>query len=281
MLTFNKYRQIVEKWQNEGYPFVYDAVLRQEVAVYDKKMNDLANDGNKEAIQQRDFIEKLFAKPVNVSDFDLGQYLTDKLLHFGVNRRIINSYANQIKNEKPDFEAPIERLGNYTLIGDFVSECGGFREKIEQILDKILSVNKEPNITLRQSLDKHPVVFQFMKGKFNARMGMCVINHNLRPILGVRVPDFENPPKEDLLATTIAHELGHWLDFGYRPQECVYEASLMQESFADIVACQMAKNAGYDVGLFINRIEGFIREFDKPELLKYRLVSEKRLKMLR
>ena len=55
----------------------------------------------------------------------------------------------------------------------------------------------------------------------------------------------------------------------------------MQESFADIVACQMAKNAGYDVGLFINRIEGFIREFDKPELLKYRLVSERRLKILR
>jgi len=53
----------------------------------------------------------------------------------------------------------------------------------------------------------------------------------------------------------------------------------MQESFADIVACQMAKNAGYDVGLFINRID--IREFDKPELLKYRLVSERRLKILR
>ena len=280
--SFTEYCQIIKQWQEDKYPFVYDDILRQRIAVLDKRIHDLANAGGKEAIKQRNFIEKLLVKPVNVQVFDLGEYLKERLLQFGISRRIVNLYAKQIKGESLVFEPPLERLGNYALVGKFASakDCLGIQNKVQTIIDKFLSADKEPNMTLRESLREHSVRFQFLQGEFNACMDMCLIKQNLHPVLVIRMPDFSMSINEDLLATVVGHELGHWLDFGYRPQKCVFENGVMQESFADIVGCQMAKNAGYDIEPFIDRVKGFIAYFNEHKLPQYEICAQKRFGLL-
>ena len=280
--SFTEYCQIIKQWQEDKYPFVYDDILRQRIAVLDKRIHDLANAGGKEAIKQRNFIEKLLVKPVNVQVFDLGEYLKERLLQFGISRRIVNLYAKQIKGESLVFEPPLERLGNYVLVGKFASakDCLGIQNKVQTIIDKFLSADKEPNMTLRESLREHSVRFQFLQGEFNACMDMCLIKQNLHPVLVIRMPDFSMSINEDLLATVIGHELGHWLDFGYRPQKCVFENRLMQECFADIVGCRLVQNAGYNIEPFIGRVRGFMKDFAKPEMLSYYLLAKKRSELL-
>jgi hypothetical protein len=281
-ISFTEYCQIVHQWQEDKYPFVYDDELRQRIAVLDKEIHDLANAGDREAIKQRDFIEKLLIKPVNVQKFDLEEYLKERLLQFGISRRIVNLYAKQIKGESLEFEPPLERLGNYALVGNFASarECSGIQNKVQTIIDRFLSADKEPNITLRESLQEHPVKFKFSKGEFNACMNVCLIKKNLHPVLGIRIPDFSMSINEDLLATIVGHELGHWLDFGYRPQMCMFENGVMQESFADIVGCQVAKNASYDIEPFIDRVKGFITYFNEHKLPQYEICAQKRFGLL-
>jgi len=280
--SFTEYCQVITQWQKEGYPFVYDDNLRQRIAIVDKKIHDLANTGDKEAIKQRNFIEKMLIKPVNVQKFNLEEYLKERLLQFGISRRIVNLYAKHIKNESLEFEAPLERLGNYALVGNFASakECLDIHKKVQTIIDSFLSADKEPNVTLRESLREHSMMFQFLKGEFNAWMDTCIIAQNLHPVLGIRVPNLDSLVEENLFAGIIGHELGHWLDFGYRPKKCVFENPLMQESFADIVGCQIARNAGYDINPFIDRVKGFIAYFNEHKLPQYEICAQKRFGLL-
>lgn len=282
MLTFEKYCQFIRQWQRDGYPFIVDDSLRQEIAVFDKILNDSADNGDAEAVKQRDSIEKLFAKPINITDFNLEEYLRGRFSQFNFSNKISNLYTQAIKGEKVEFAAPIERLGNYALMGNGVAlnDDEKVKSKIQEIIDKILSVNKEPNKILRESLANHPIIFRYTKGELNACMSVCMIKHNLRPVLGVRIPNSDVLSNEDMIAGILGHELGHWLDFGYRPQKCVFENGVMQESFADIVGCQMAKNAGYDIEPFIDRVKGFIAYFNEHKLPQYEICAQKRFGLL-
>ena len=111
-------------------------------------------------------------------------------------------------------------------------------------------------------------------------MGVCVKDGTVHPVLWIRCPDFKKSINVDLLAAMIGHELGHWLDFGYRPRECVVESGLMQECFADVVGCQLVKNAGYNIESFIDRVKGFIAYFNEHKLPQYEICAQKRFGLL-
>jgi len=280
--SFTEYCQIITQWQKDGYPFVTDDVMRQKIAIYDEKLRELARKGNKETGEQVAYIDNLFEISERTPVFDLKGYMVQQLENYGIKKEIIEKYVEQIKNAKNEFVAPKERLANFDLMGSVADEekLSLFRKNVWQIVDKLCCVGQKINRVLADSLEQHPLILKLEQGDFHASMGECMIKGILRPVLWMSVPDFKKLPDENVLATTLGHELGHWLDFGYRPQECLLESCLIQECFADIVGCQLVKNADYNIEPFIDRVKGFIAYFNEHKLPQYEICARKRLGLL-
>lgn len=283
MLTFEEYCQIIVEWKKSGYPFVFDDVIRQKIASFDKRLKKQAKTGDKKAEEQVEYIKNLFETPQGDITFNLRGYLVERLKKLKINPENIMKYTEQIKNEELEFVVPDERLADFYMSESTANgkEALPFRKNIEQIINKLCTASQYSNRVLAGSLKEHSIIIRCEKGKFNACMGVCVKDGTVHPVLWIRCPDFKKSINVDLLAATIGHELGHWLDFGYRPRECMVESGLMQECFADVVGCQLVQNAGYNVKPFMARIHGFIQDFDKkPEFAKYRRYSEMREELL-
>lgn len=275
---FYVYCEIITKWQKDGYPFVTDDIMRQNIAIFDEKLRKLAREGNKEAAEQVAYIDNLFEISEGTSFFNLKEYMIEQLMRCGIKEEIVKKFVEKVKNARSVFVAPRERLANFDLTGKDANEekIGLFRENVTQIVNKLCSAKQKTNRVLADSLKQHPLIMKFQQGDFHASMGECVVKGILQPVLWMSVPDFKNLPDESLLATTLGHEFGHWLDFSNRPQECLFENSLMQECFADVIGCQIAKNAGYDIRVFVERVKGFEKYFEEQGMLDYKKLSEKR-----
>lgn len=284
---FDVYCEIIKKWQKDGYPFVTDDVLRQKIAIFDEKLRKLAREGNKEAAEQVAYIDNLFEISEGTHVFNFKGYMIKQLENCGIKEEIIKKYGEQVKNAKSEFAAPIDRLANFELMGKEANEeeIGLFRDDVAQMVDKLCSAKQKINKILADSLEQHPLIMKFQQRDFRNRdfsmsMGVCVVKGILRPVLWMCIPDFKNPPDEKAIATTLGHEFGHWLDFSNRPQECLFESSLMGECFADVVGCQIAKNAGYDIRAFVERVKGFEKYFEEEGMLDYKKLSEKRRELI-
>ena len=276
MLEFDEYCEILKKWVSDGYPKITDDILREKVAQFEYKLYDEEQYDTNAKIK-RDKINEIIMPKINLNDCNVLEYYKEILKKYGIDNRDIESFIKVNSDIKVEIETPTYRLYNY-LLSDYKLDnnaCNILHETVSNIIENITSSSMEPNISLAKSLKEKPVILCYEIGKYNACMDISIVDGKERPTLWLRVPE-DNIPNKDSLASTICHEFGHWLDFYSRDFNCYYEARDLAECFADIIGMMLAQNSGYNYGEFIERIAGFVEEFDSPELLKYKNIVQKR-----
>lgn len=276
MLDFDEYCEILKKWVSDGYPKIVDDILREKIAQFEYKLYDEEQYDTNAKIK-RDKINEIIRPKINPNDCNVSEYYKEILKKYGVDDQDIESFIKVNSDIKVEIEAPTYRLYNY-LLSDYKLDNNTYNilhETVSDIIKNITSSSMEPNISLAKSLKEKPIIFSCEIGKYNACMDISIVDGKERPTLWLRVPE-NNIPNKDSLASTICHELGHWLDLCSRDFNCYYEARDLAECFADIIGMMLAQNAGYNYGEFIERIARFVEEFDTPELLKYKNMVQKR-----
>lgn len=281
MLDFDKYCEILKKWVKDGYPCVTDNVLRSQIAEFENNLYNQEKLDDANAKKQRDEINNIIKPVVNCNEYNIIEYYKRILQKYGIDEQYIEKFANINKDVKLDAEAPTHRLYNEFIYGyEENNQAHNIMHPIvTDIINNIISVPTEPNISLSKSLEENPIVICYEIGKYSACMAISLIEGKDRPTLIIRTPE-DNIPNIDSLASTICHELGHWLDFSSRGYNNYYEARDLAECFADIIGAKLAQNTGYNFESFIERISGFIEEFNTPEMQKYKNIAQKRYDLI-
>lgn len=120
-----------------------------------------------------------------------------------------------------------------------------YYQKADDILEKL----KEANPFLKDALKDKEVNFKILEGKDNDGK-FCYDEYirsegkNVTIALDSSLFDESGKGKE-MLAMTMSHELGHFIDFANRPLGYTGMLQDKQEFFADILGAKMATNAGY------------------------------------
>ena len=277
MLDFDKYCELLKQWVKEGYPCVTDEKLRDEIAQFEQNLYDREKSNDTKAQKQRAEINKIITPIINSDEYNILEYYKRILQKYGIDEQYIEKFTNINNGVKLEAEAPTYRLYDEFIYGyEENNKAHNIMHPIvTDIINNIISVPAEPNISLSKSLEENPIVTCYEIGKYSACMSISLIEGKERPTLIIRIPE-DNIPDIDSLASTICHELGHWLDFSSRGYNNYYESRDLAECFADIIGAKLAQNAGYNFEKFIERITGFIEEFNTPEMQKYKKMAQKR-----
>ena len=281
MLDFDRYCELLKQWVKEGYPCIIDDKLRDEIAQFE---NDLYNKEKLDDInakKQRDEINNIIKPIKNCDEYSMLVYYEKILQKYGIDEHDIKLFLDINKDVKSETEAPTHRLYNY-ILSNYEKDGKAYNilhPKVCEIITNITSIPMEPNLSLSKSLTENPIVLCYSSGKYNGCMDISIINGKERPTLWLRVNE-DNIPDIDSLASTICHELGHWLDFSSRDYNNYYESGDLAECFADIIGAKLAQNAGYNFEKFIERITGFIEEFNTPAMQKYKKMAQKRYNLI-
>ena len=276
MLDFDEYSKILRQWVKDGYPLITDNVLRTQIAEFEAKLeNDEQYNSNINNI--RDQINAIIKPIDNCNDYNILEYYKKILQKYGVDKQDMEAFIKANQDVVVETEAPTYRL--YDLIlSNYIEDNNAhniLHETVSKIIKNITSITIEPNISLAKSLKENPIILCYATGKYNACMDISIVDGKERPTLWLRIPE-DNIPNIDSLASTISHELGHWLDFASKDFDDYYESRSTSECFADIIGLKLAQNAGYNFEKFIERIAGFFEEFNTPEMLKYKIMAQKR-----
>lgn len=276
MLDFDEYSKILRQWVKDGYPLITDNVLRTQIAEFETKLeNDEQYNSNINNI--RDQINAIIKPIYNCNDFNILEYYKKTLQKYGIDKQDMEAFIKANQDVVVETEAPTYRLYDH-ILSNYIEDNNAhniLHEIVSNIIKNITSITIEPNISLAKSLKERPMILCYATGKYNACMDISIIDGKERPTLWLRIPE-DNIPNIDSLASTISHELGHWLDFASKDIDNYYEARSTSECFADIMGLKLAQNAGYNFEKFIERIAGFIEEFNTPEMLKYKIMAQKR-----
>ena len=121
-----------------------------------------------------------------------------------------------------------------------------YYQKADDILEKL----KKANPFLKDALKYKEVNFKILDskdddGKFCYDEYIKSNEKNVTIALDSSLFDESGEGKE-MLAMTMSHELGHFIDFANRPSGYTGMLQDKQEFFADIIGAKMATNAGYE-----------------------------------
>lgn len=278
---------ILEKWCADGYPYL--AGEEQTVAedVF-RELYQMQANGDAAARQAMGFLGSKVSKP-ELTDFDLKGYFSGMVSRLGFTDKQCELFGEHLGSAEIYTTVPMERLTRSFALREVcdVETSKAYQARAEKILDSIVQAPSEPNQTLAKILAGNPVVFSFEKNEHpDASMSSVYVDGKVRPLMEIQ-SGLMNADKVDdnELAFTIAHELGHWIDFSGRPENYFGREKLWQECFADMVGYKMAKNAGYDMSFAVEKRKimakeqrAYCKAENKP--LPEKTIFEKRVELL-
>lgn len=284
-----KLGDVIEKWCEVGYPYLSEKE-RASVGACFSELFKKKSLGDEQATADLQFLDSKFSKP-KLSDFDLKGHF-ERLIGAcgGLNEQQTHLFAEKLDISNVYAAVPMERLCDERLFCPSVSDetAAVYQERVEGIIKRFTEAKGQPNEMLAELLKDNPVVFHFEeRNGQDASMSEIYLNGKRCPLMTIEKGMMDKTQvSEDLLATTVAHELGHWIDMANRPADYMGKDRYWQEYFADVTGYQVAKNAGYDAQVMITEKEQFSKKHRewataKGVKLPEKTIFEERVELLR
>lgn len=283
-----KLGELIKKWGEIGYPCLSE---KERKPVEDRlvELFGAVKKGDEQAGADLKFLNSIFPKP-KLTDYDLKEHFSRLIQKYGVHEKPAALFAEKLQVADVYANIPMERLYDKRRITPSVDEKTAlqYRERVNGIVKRLTAAKGQPNELLAEMLEGRPLVVYFEdKNDQDACMSEIFLDGKRCPLMIIEKGMMDtNRVSEDHLATTIAHELGHWIDFGNRPADYLGKEKLWQECFADVTGYLMAQNAGYDAQVMISEKEKFAKEHrqwaaSKGKPLPDKTIFEERTELLK
>lgn len=277
-----------EQWSRAGYPFLSED-QRKLPEKYFSQLYAEFRAGDKQAQENVKLLEAKFLKP-ELTDFDLKEHFLRLLREqVGVDKRGMSLFEEKMRTSDIYAMVPMERFCSETKLVRLCDkeQAYQYREQSEKVLKRLLEARGLPNERMAEMLKDNPPVFCFEESdECDAGMSGIFLRGRNRPLMTLLSGLMERGKNdEDFLAVTMAHELGHWLDFGNRPENYFGKEKLWQECFADVAGCAVAINAGYGVQKMVEERKKFAALYrqnmmNKGKKLPQKTMFEERAELL-
>lgn len=257
-----KLGEFIEKWCVAGYPYL-SSDERADAERLFFKIDKMARQGDMSARESMEFWGQKIKRP-QLIDFDLKEHFSKLINYVDLDERQQALFEEKLNRADVYSSVPIERLFHPTSRFPSVDKetATKYQERVNGILERFIEAKGTPNELLNDVVKSNPVIFYFdTLPQEDAGMTSIFIDGKVRPFMHI-VGGMMNADKvsDDYLATTMAHELGHWIDFVHRPADYFGKEKHWQEYYADVFGYQLAKNAGYDAQEFVTKQAEFAKE---------------------
>lgn len=256
-----KLGELIEQWCKAGFPYLAEDE-RKPIEQGFLELFGALRQGDERVRADLEFLDSKFSKPI-LTDYDLKEHFSRLMQKCGVDEKQRALFENKLQVSDICAKVPMERLRDDRCLYVAVDKEADtqYQKRAENILTRIIEAKGQPNELLAEILKDNPVIFYFEdRNGQDACMSEVFLNGKRRPLMVIEKGMMDAAQvNEDYLATTITHELGHWIDFASRPVDYFGKERHWQEYFADISGYQMAKNAGYDAQVLISEKEKFAK----------------------
>lgn len=259
--------EIIKKWCLDGYPLISEDE-REPIEKALVTLFGAVKSGDEQARADLKILNSSFVEP-KLTDYDLKEHFKGVIQRCGLNDRQEALFIEKLQSSDIFAKVPMSRLCDESKMIKAVDgeTAKQYQERVNSVLERIVTAKGQPNELLAEMLKDNPVIFYFEdRNGQDACMSEVFLNGKRCPLMIIEKGMFNTDKvSEDYLATTMAHELGHWIDFSSRPADYLGKEKLWQECFADVSGYQVAKNAGYDAPVMISEEEKFAQEYRQRE----------------
>ncbi|MBO5284620.1 MAG: hypothetical protein J6B00_01955 [Alphaproteobacteria bacterium] len=256
-----KLGELIEQWCAAGFPYLAEDE-RKPIEQGFLELFGALRQGDERVRADLEFLDSKFSKPI-LTDYDLKEHFSRLMQKCGVDEKQRALFENKLQVSDICAKVPMERLRDDRCLYVAVDKEADtqYQKRAENILTRIIEAKGQPNELLAEMLKDNPVIFYFEdRNGQDACMSEVFLHGKRSPLMVIEKGMMDAAQvNEDYLATTITHELGHWIDFASRPVDYFGKERHWQEYFADISGYQMAKNAGYDAQVLISEKEKFAK----------------------
>ena len=267
----------VEKWCVAGYPYL-SSDERADAERLFFKIDKMARQGDMSARENLEFLDNKIKRP-QLTDFDLKKHFSQLVNKCDLDERQQALFEEKLNWADVYTSVPMERLFHpaYRYPAVDKETLAKYQDRVNGILERFIEAKGQPNKLLKDVLKNNPVVFYFdTLPQEDAGMTSIFVDGKVHPFMHI-VGGMMNVDRvsDDYLAVTMAHELGHWIDFAHRPTDYFGKEKHWQEYYADIFGYQVAKNAGYDVQEFVTKKVEFAKINREWQIKQGRQVPDK------
>ena len=196
---------------------------------------------------------------ISSTNFEVDKHLKKLNANLGnMAQYYIEDYSNA-----PQYLALPSR--NIFRTDEFLSETDkefiSAQKKVDTLLNLFTKGNSETAAELKKLLKQYNIEIKITNETgYNGSMD-CFPENN-KAVLTLDKGLFDQD--ESVQVFMLAHELGHFIDYANRPQGSNYTHQLTEECFADIVAVNFVKEAGFDSSKVVNLFDKIENDTQHP-----------------